>query len=623
MNDSVRDAELVFRPLPQMIIEANVNPRELDAARAAAQADNPEYWADAARELDWFRPWDAVLDASRAPHHTWFPGGQCNIVHNALDRHILTANKNKLALIWEGEAGDGKKYTYYELYREVNRLANALRSLGVSRGDRVVLFMPPIPQTVTTMLACAKIGAVHCCVFSGFSAKVLRQRIAELGAKLVVTADGFYRNGRFLPLKPTVDEALTSGCSCVETVIVAGRAKLDVDMSEARDVWYEAIIRQERPEAATEVMDADDPLFILHTADSTGESKGVVHGHGGYMVGLHRTMDWLFDIKPTDIFWCTGDTAWIIGHSYVVYGPLTAGTTTVMYEGYPLYPQADRIWDMVDRHGVTILYTAPTMIRMLMRYGGRYPHMHDLSTLRLLATAGESISRETWLWLHKHAGRSQCPVLDTWWQLETGACMIAPLPVSALKPGSVYRPLPGVEADIVDKDGRSVPPGVKGDLVLTGPWPSMLRGLYRKSGLYESSYWDAAGRYRTGDTASRDEDGLFWMHGRNDDVMNIAGHRIGCAEMENALLAHKAVAEAAVIGVPDKVKGEVGRAFVVLRPDFAALDDRDEIIRMLKAHLRKEIGPVAVLRGMDFMDALPKTGHGGPDRAALRRMLTD
>ncbi|AMD92226.1 acetyl-coenzyme A synthetase [Desulfomicrobium orale DSM 12838] len=622
MNDSAHNGELVFRPLPQTVIEANVNPQELSAAYASARNKGLEFWADAARELDWFRPWNAVLDSSRAPRHTWFPGGQCNIVHNALDRHILTVNKNKLALIWEGEAGDGKKYTYYELYREVNRLANALRSLGVSRGDRVVLYMPPIPQTVTAMLACAKIGAIHCGVFSGFSAKVLRQRVAELGAKLVFTADGFYRNGRLLPLKATVDEALMSGCSCVETVIVACRANLDVDMSETRDVWYEAIIRQERPESATEVMNADDPLFILHTADSTGESKGVIHGHGGYMVGLHRTMDWIFDIKPTDIFWCTGDMAWIIGHSYAVYGPLVAGTTTVMYEGHPLYPQADRIWDMVDRHGVTILYTAPTIIRMLMRYGGQYPHMHDLSTLRLLATAGEGISREAWLWLHRHAGRSQCPVLDTWWQLETGACMIAPLPVSALKPGSVHRPLPGIEADIVDSEGQAVPPGKKGGLVLTRPWPSMLLGLYRKAELYEAAYWNARKHYRTGDTASRDEDGLIWVHGRNDGVMNIAGHRIGCAEVEKALMAHKAVAEAAVIGVPDKIKGEVGRAFIVLRPDFAVLDDRDEIIRMLKAHLRKEIGPVAVVRGMDFVDSLPKT-DGAPDRAALRRKMEE
>lgn len=618
MHDSARDAELVFRPLPQMVIEANVNPQELAAAQAAAREDNLAYWEDAAQELDWFRPWDAVLDDSRAPHYSWFPGGQCNIVHNALDRHILTANKNKLALIWEGEAGDSKKYTYYELYREVNRLANALHSLGLTKGDRVVLYMPLIPQTVAAMLACAKIGAVHCCVFSGFSAKVLRQRIAELGAKLVITADGFYRNGRFISLKATMDEALMSGCSCVETVIVANRANLDVDMSETRDIWYDALIRQERAESATEIMNATDPLFILHTTDSTGESKGVIHGHGGYMVGLNRSMNWLFDIKPTDIFWCTGDAAWIIGHSYAIYGPLVAGTTTVIYEGHPLYPQADRIWDMVDRHGVTILYTAPTVIRLLMRYGGQYPHLRDLSTLRLLATAGEGISQDVWLWFHKHVGRSQCPILDTWWQVETGSCMIAPFPVSALKPGSTHRPLPGIAMDIVDENGRSVPAGQKGHLMLTAPWPSMFLGLHRKPELYETAYWNSAGQYRTGDTASRDEDGLIWMHGRSDDVMNIAGHRISSAEVEKALMTHKAVAEAAVIGIPDRVKGEIGKAFIVLSPDFAMLDDRDEIIRTLKVHLRKEIGPVAVIRSMEFVDALPKANHGEPDRAALR-----
>lgn len=616
--NSAHDAELVFRPLPQMVIEANVNPRELTAAQAAAKEDNLTYWEDAAQELDWFRPWDTVLDASRAPYYSWFPGGRCNIVHNALDRHILTVNKNKLALIWEGEAGDSKKYTYYELYREVNRLANALLSLGLTKGDRVVLYMPLIPQTVTAMLACAKIGAVHCCVFSGFSAKVLRRRITELDAKLVITADGFYRNGRLIALKALVDEALMSGCACVETVIVANRANLDVNMSETRDIRYDALIRQERAESATEIMNADDPLFILHTADTTGESKGVIHGHGGYMVGLNRTMNWLFDIKPTDIFWCTADVAGIMGHSHAIYGPLIAGTTTVIYEGHPLYPQADRIWNMVDRHGVTIFYTTPTVIRLLMRYGGQYPHLHDLSTLRLLATAGESISQDVWLWFHKHAGRSQCPVLDTWWQVETGTCMIAPFPVSALKPGSTHRPLPGIAVDIMDDDGRSVPAGRKGRLMITEPWPSMLLGLHGKPELYET-YWNSAGQYRTGDMAGRDEDGLIWMHGRSDDIMHIAGHRISSVEVEKALLTHKAVAEAAVIGVPDRIKGEMGKAFIVLSPEFAVLDDRDEIIRTLKAHLRKEIGPVTVIRNMEFVDALPKTDQGRPDRAALRR----
>lgn len=620
IHKSTHSEELVFRPLPQLVIDANVNPQEFAAAQSSAQADYLGYWEYAAHELEWFHKWDAVLDETNAPHYRWFPGSQCNIVHNALDRHITTANKNKLALIWEGEAGDSKKYTYYELYREVNRLTNALRSLGLSKGDRVILYMPLIPQTMIAMLACAKIGAVHCMVFSGFSAKVLRQRIVETQAKVVITADGFYRNGHLLPLKTLVDEALMGGGDNVETVIVVNRATLDVRMSEARDIWYDALIRQERSEAATEVMNSEDPLFILHTSGTTGEPKGVVHGHGGYMVGLHRSLTWVFDIKPTDIFWCTGDLGWITGHSYVVYGPLIAGTTTVMYEGHPLYPQADRMWDIVARYGVTILYTAPTVIRMLMRYGHQYPRMHDLSTLRLLASVGESISPDTWLWFYKHIGHSQCPVLDTWWQTETGSCMITPFPVSVLKPGSVHRPVPGIMVDVVDDQGHPVPTGVQGNLVITQPWPSMLLDLDRKPDLYQSGYWPLGPNlYWTGDIVTKDDDGLIWIHGRSDDIMNIAGHRIGNVELENAFLMHKAVVDVAVVGIPDKIKGEVGKAFVVLTPDFAMLEDRNEIIRMLKDHLRKEVGPVAVIRSIEFVDSLPRTNSG----KIARRMLKD
>ena len=611
--------ELVFRPLPQLVIEANVNPQEFAKALASAKADQIGYWEDAAQELDWFRKWDTVLDDTLAPHYQWFKGSQCNIVYNALDRHIATGNKNKLALIWEGEAGDTKKFTYYELYREVNKLANAMRSLGVGKGHRVVLYMPLIPQTMMAMLACAKIGAVHCAVFAGFSAKALKQRITEIEAKVVITADGFYRNGHIVNLKSTVDEALVSGCDCVETVIVVNRAKLDVDMSEARDIWYDALVRQERPEAATEIMEADDPLFILHTSGTTGEPKGVVHGHAGYMVGLHRSLDWVFDIKPTDIFWCTGDMGWITGHSYVVYGPLIAGTTTVMYEGHPLYPQADRMWDIVARYGVTILYTAPTVIRMLMRYGNQYPRMHDLSTLRLLASVGEPISPDTWLWFYKHIGHSECPILDTWWQTETGGCMISPFPVSVLKPGSVHRPLPGIEVDVVNDQGEPVRTGEQGNLVVTKPWPSMLLGLYRKPDLFRSTYWPLGpGQYWAGDIATRDEDGLIWIHGRSDEALNIAGHRIGNVELENAFLSHKAVADVAVIGIPDKIKGEVAKAFVVLQPEFAVLDDRNEIVRMLKAHMRKEVGPVAVIRSVEFVDTLPRTRSGKIVRRVLK-----
>lgn len=622
-DNEVIAEELVFRPLPHVVIEANVNPQEFATAQSAAAADYLAYWEDAAHELEWFRKWDQVLDASQAPAYRWFPGAQCNIVHNALDRHIATANKNKLALIWEGEAGDSKKFTYYELYREVNRLANAMRSLGIAKGDRVVLYLPLIPQTMIAMLACAKIGAIHCTVFAGFSAKILRRRITELRAKLVITADGFYRNGHLISLKTIVDEALMGDCDCVETVVVVNRANLDVDMSEARDMCYDALVRQERSEAATEIVSADDPLFILHTSGTTGEPKGVIHGHAGYMVCLHRSLDWVFDIKPTDIFWCTGDAAWITGHSYVVYGPLIAGTTTVMYEGHPLYPQADRMWDIVARYGITILYTAPTVIRMLMRYGTQYPRMHDLSTLRLLGSVGESLSRDVWLWFYKNIGHSQCPLLDTWWQTETGTCMITPFPVSVLKPGAVHRPMPGVSIALTDSQGKSLPAGEAGHLVITRPWPSMLLGLYGKEELYQHTYWPLGiDMYWAGDIARRDEDGLVWIHGRSDDIMNIAGHRIANQEVENAFLTHKAVAEVAVIGVADKIKGEVAKAFVILQPDFAVLDDRNEVIRMLKNHVRKELGPVAVVRSIEFVNTLPKTRSGKIARRVLKASET-
>ncbi|MBZ4685831.1 MAG: acetate/CoA ligase [Desulfomicrobiaceae bacterium] len=610
------NAERVFRPLPQLVIEANVNPHQLSRAHAAAAQDPLAYWEEAAQELEWFRKWDTILDTTAPSSPRWFVGAQTNIVHNALDRHIATGVKNKLALIWEGEAGDTRKYTYYEVYREVNKLANALRSLGIGKGDRVLLFLPLLPQTAFAMLATAKIGAVHCAVFPGFSAKALRSRIQELRPRLVITADGFYRGGRLVALKSMVDEALETGCDFVEGAIVVRRAGLDTPMNESRDLDYDAVVRRERWEAATEVMLHDDPLFILTTSEDGGRRKAVVHGHAGYMVALARTLLWLFDIKPTDIFWCTSDMAWITGHSYVLYGPMLAGTTTVMYEGHPLYPQADRMWDIVDRYGITILYTAPTIIRMLMRYGDQYPAMHDLSTLRLLASAGEALGGEAWLWLYKNVGHSRCPLLDTWWQTETGCCMISPFPVSVLKPGSVHRPLPGISADIVDAHGASVPSGVVGRLVITQPWPSMPLECVHEAGEAPSAWQN--GQFDTGDLAVRDEDGLIHIQGRADAVLNIAGHRLSCAEIELALTTHKAVAAAAVIGVPDRIKGEVAKAFVVLTPEFAALEDPGEIIRLLRQHVRKEIGPVAVLRSVVFVEAIPRAEDGAPDRAALK-----
>ncbi|WP_147819850.1 acetate--CoA ligase [Salidesulfovibrio onnuriiensis] len=614
--DNLLQEERVFRPLPQLVIEANVNPQELEAARRFATHDPMGYWEEAADELDWFKKWDQVLDESDAPFYHWFPGARCNIVYNCLDRHIETYNKNKLALIWEGEPGDSRKYTYFELYREVNRFANALRSLGIKKGDRVVIYMPALPETLIAMLATAKIGAIHSVVFGGFSAKALRQRINDAQAKMVVTADGFYRNGQIMPLKETVDNALVGACAdCVESMVVVRRCKVGIDMTDGRDFWYEDLIRNERNTAPTEVMDSEDPLFLMYTSGTTGKPKGIVHSHGGYMVGVHRTLNHVFDIKPTDIFWCTADPGWVTGHSAVVYGPLMAGTTTVMYEGHPNYPQADRLWNIVGKYGVTIFYTAPTMIRMLMRFGIQYTKQHDLSSLRLLGSVGEPISPEAWIWLYKHIGRNECPVLDTWWQTETGMFMISPLPISLLKPGSVTKPLPGVEVDVVDREGNPVPAGKGGLLVIKKPWPSMMTGLWNDPDRYRE-YWDKIpGMYVAGDVARRDEDGYLWIQGRADDVLNIAGHRIGTAEMEAAFGAHRTVHECGVIGVPDKIKGEAAKAFIVTHP---GVEEGDELIKTLKKHIRNELGPVAVIKSIEFRDKLPKTRSGKIMRRVLK-----
>jgi acetyl-CoA synthetase len=612
--------ERVFRPPASLALEANATPRELEKARTLAKRDFLAYWEDAALELDWFRRWDTVLDDANAPFYRWFDGGRCNIVYNALDRHITTVSKNKLALVWEAETGETRKFTYYELYREVNRLANGLRSLGAARGDRIVICMPMIPETVVAMLAAAKIGAIHAVVFPGFSAKMLRKRITDAGARYVVTADGFYRNGRVINLKKLVDEALEQGCASVESVVVARRASVEMDMAPGRDIWMHDLVRQQPSEAACEVMDAEDTLFLLYTSGATGEPKGIVHTHGGYMVGVQRTFRWIFDVKPTDIYWCTADIGWITGHSYVVYGPLMTGATVVLYEGHPLYPQADRLWHTVARHGVTTLYTTPTLVRMLMRYGASYPRRHDLSTLRLLGSVGEPISSEAWIWLREHAGRGEAPIMDTWWQTETGMVMISPVPAALTKPGSVGRPLPGVEADVVDKSGRSVPPGKGGFLVLTKPWPAMLRSVWGDPQRYMAEYWeripgpDGGLVYTTGDVARKDDDGYYWVQGRADDVINIAGHRLGAAELESALASHPAVAEAAMVGVPDTIRGQVAKGYVILHEGHQASEALNE---ELVEHVRAELGPIVVIKGVEFVDALPRTRSG----KIMRRML--
>ncbi len=614
--DALLQEERVFRPLPTMLASANVSPMALEEAYEAADRDYLAYWEEAAEELDWFKKWEQVLDDSTPPFYKWFGGAKCNIVYNALDRHIETANKNRLALIWEGEPGDTRSLTYYDLYRAVNRFANALRTLGVEKGDRVIVYMPPLPETVIAMLAVAKIGAVHSAVFAGFSAKALRDRIMDARAKMIITVDGFYRNGRVVNLKSVVDESLVgvSDC-CAETVVVVHRANVEVEMVEPRDVWYQDLVRNERSESATEVMDSEDMLFLLYTSGATGKPKGIIHTHGGYMVGINRTLNWVFDIKPTDIFFCTADAGWITGHSYVVYGPLIAGTTTMMYEGHPLYPQADRLWSMVERWGITILYTVPTLVRMLMRFGKEYLKRHDISTLRLLGSVGEPMNPEAWVWLHKYIGRGRCPIMDTWWQTETGMFMVSPMPISMLKPGSVNKALPGVDVDVLDEAGKPVPPGKGGLLVIKKPWPGMLRGVFNDDQRYVETYWTRfPGLYLAGDVARKDEDGYIWMQGRADDVLNIGGHRIGTAELESAFVAHKAVTEAAVIGIPDKIKGEVAKGFVILHKDYEPSSD---LVRELIEHMRRELGPVAVIKSIAFVDTLPRTRSG----KIMRRIL--
>ena len=617
--DNLLTEERVFRPLPQLVRQANLPPIKCEAARKLAAEDPLAFWEEAAEELYWFKRWDQVLDESDPPRYRWFAGAQCNIVYNALDRHIETGAKNRLALIWEGEPGDSRTLTYYELYRAVNRFAAALRSLGVSKGERVVLYLPNLPETVIAMLATAKIGAPHCLVFAGFSAKALRERIRSTGAQTVITADGFYRNGQVVGLKSVVDEALSGEDSpWVRRVIVVHRANLQANMVEGRDHWYSDLVRHERPQAHTEAMDAQDPLFILHTSGATGRPKGVVHSHGGYMVGVNRTFTWVFDVKDTDIFWCTADLGWVAGHTGAVYGPLMAGTTTLIYEGHPLYPQADRFWNIVSKYGVTILYTSPTVIRMLKRFGSQYPRRHDLATLRLLGSVGEPISPETWMWFHKHIGRSECPVLDTWWQTETGMFMVSPLPVSLLKPGSVGKALPGVEVEVVDREGNPTPPGMGGFLVATRPWPGMMTALLDDREGYFQDYWRRIpGRYFAGDVARRDEDGYLWIQGRADDVLNIAGHRLGTAELESALVSHPDVAEAAVIGVPDAIKGEVAKGFAVLNP---AAKPTPALAEALRQHIRKELGPVAAVREVVFKDRLPRTASVQIERDAEFRL---
>jgi len=594
-TEALMDEARVFRPLPEIVNSANLKVDEYECAVRKAAEDIEGYWEKAAGELEWFKKWDNVLDSSNAPFFKWFSGATCNIAHNALDRHISTHRKNKVAIIWESESGEKRKITYYELYREVNKFANVLTNLGVKKGDRVAIYLPNIPEIAVSMLACAKVGAIHNVVYAGFSAASLQERVNNSEAKVIITADGFTRGGKLVDLKSIVDEAITK-CSCVDNVVVVKRSGHEVDMRDGRFLWYHDLMEGKPTKFETVHMDSEDPLFFLYTSGTTGKPKAIVHVHGGYMVGIHRTLKWVFDIKPTDIYWCAADPGWITGHSYIVYGPLMAGTTIVMYEGHPAFPKPDRMWKIVEDYGITIFYTSPTAIRMLMRYGDELPKKHDLSTLRILGSVGEPINPEAWIWYYKNIGKENCQIMDTWWQTETGMFMITPVPVSLLKPGSCGKPFPGIQADVVDKEGNPVPAGKGGFLVIKTPWPSMLRTLYKDPERYKETYWEKIpGYYVAGDVARKDKDGYFWVQGRADDVLNTSGHRIGTAEIESALVSHMAVAEAAVIGIPDAIKGEVAKAFVIL---IEGHEGSPNLQKELIQQVRTELGPVAIVKAI-------------------------
>jgi len=607
----------LYTPSPDIVSAAHVP--DYDALREKAEADPEAFWEELAKLLDWCEPWQKVLDDSEAPFFKWFVGAKTNVVLNALDRHQKTAMRNKLALIWEGEDGSLRTFSYFALNREVCQFASVLKSMGVCKGDRVTIYMPRIPELVMAMLACAKIGAVHSVVYGGFSVEALHERIEDSESRVLITADGGYLRGKIVPLKKIADEALRRA-GTVEHVVVVRRTNEPVAMESERDYFYDELMalpitKTSVRDCETEIMDAEDPLFLLYTSGTTGKPKAILHTHGGYQVGISTTLELAFDLKPEDRWWCAADPGWITGHSYIVYAPLIVGATSIMYEGAPTYPYPDRWWRIVEKYGVTVLYTAPTAIRGLMRYGESWVNKHDTSSLRLLGSVGEPINPEAWRWYHEVVGDGRCPIIDTWWQTETGAFMITPVPSYPLKPGSATKPFPGIHAEVLDDDGNEVSPGEEGKLVIATPWPSMLRGIYKDPDRYVEQYWSTyPGKYLTGDSAKVDEDGYFWIIGRMDDVIKVSGYRLGTAEIESGLVSHPAVAEAAAVGIPHDVRGNVIHASVILRTGVAASSElAEELIR----HVGSEVGPIAKPERVDFVDSLPKTRSG----KIMRRLL--
>ncbi|HEY7291637.1 MAG TPA: acetate--CoA ligase [Vicinamibacterales bacterium] len=612
--------ERTFPPPPEFRKRALVQDESI---YAEADRDPEAFWARWARELEWSKPWDRVLDW-QPPHAEWFVGGQLNVSVNCLDRHIRGARRNTAALIWEGEPGDRRTLTYFDLYRQVSAFANVLKSLGVKKGDRVAIYLPLVPELAIAMLACARIGAVHSVVFGGFSAESLRDRINDAQASVLITADGGFRRGQIVALKHVADEALADTPSIRHVVVVQrgvhmpGGASIPLTMKEGRDHWYHRLMQDAPWNCEPEPMDSEDMLYILYTSGTTGKPKGIVHTTGGYLVGTYATTKLVFDLRDDDVYWCTADIGWVTGHSYVVYGPLANGATVVMYEGAPDWPAKDRFWSIIERYGVTVFYTAPTAIRAFMRWGTEWPQKRDLSSLRLLGSVGEPINPEAWMWYYHHIGAARCPVVDTWWQTETGAIMITPLPgVTTLKPGSATRPFPGVSAEIRNQKGDRVDVG-GGFLALTKPWPSMLRGIYGDPERYKRQYWNkwGPGVYVTGDGAKRDADGFYWLLGRVDDVINVAGHRIGTMEVESALVDHPSVAEAAVVGRAHELKGQAIAAFVTLKE---GAHSGQTLIDDLKEHVVKKIGAIARPDDILFAADLPKTRSG----KIMRRLLRD